>query len=82
MGGKVALQSVGAAAETSISLPIRQQDEQAVAGWVLSFCILLALGTSDLLSSFNLPLQSPPVLGRAHPMTICDVSSQVITTIC
>ncbi len=26
--------------------------------------------------SFNHPLQSPPVLGHAHPMPVCNVSSQ------
>ncbi len=34
------------------------------------------MGTNDVLGDFNRPLQSPPLLGHAHPMPVCSVSSQ------
>lgn len=34
------------------------------------------MGTNNLLSGYNHPLRSPPVLGRAHPMPGGEVSSQ------
>ncbi len=34
------------------------------------------MDTNDVLVSFNHSLQRLSVLGHAHPMTVCDVSSQ------
>ncbi len=34
------------------------------------------MGTNDVLSDFNHPLQSPPVLVHAQTMPVCNVSSQ------
>lgn len=79
-------------ADTSVSLVRCQQGEQAVAGVGMSFLILFGsvqapyltditdsrwMGTNDdVISRFNHPLQSLPVWGRTHHMSICDVSSQ------
>ncbi len=43
-GEEAALQSGGTAADTSVSSSRWQQCEQTVAGWVLSFSLLLAPG--------------------------------------